>query len=60
MPELRRLDLARRLVEGPGATVQVQVPADAVGIPADGAVIAEEAAEVERLAGATWGPSEQA
>ena len=48
LPQLRRLDLGRRLVDGPGAQ------------GATGAIeVADEAAEVERLGGATWGPSEQ-
>jgi MFS family permease len=54
MPELRRLDLGRRLVEGPGAQ---PLPAE----PATGVVeVADEVGELERLGGATWGPSSQA
>ena len=48
MPQLRRLDLGRRLVDGPGA----QGATSAIGV-------ADEAGEVDRLGGATWGPSEQ-
>jgi MFS family permease len=60
MPELRRLDLGRRLVEGPGA--QTSLPATGpVGADDSRTIeLADEVAEVERLGGATWGPSEQA
>jgi MFS family permease len=52
LPELRRLDLGRRLVDGPGVQGPSALAAGQVGV-------ADEVAEVERLGGATWGPSEQ-
>jgi MFS family permease len=51
LPELRRLDLGRRLVEGPGAQEATPTRAGAIEV-------ADEAVEVERLGGAAWGPSE--
>ena len=45
VPDLRRLDLGRRLIEGPGAG---SAPGPVMGVE-------DEAAEVERLSGAAWG-----
>jgi MFS family permease len=51
-PQLRRLDLGRRLVEGPGAQMLPDPSVESFSLD-------EEAAEVDRLGGASWGPSEQ-
>jgi MFS family permease len=47
VPDLRRLDLGRRLLEGPGAG----------GASAPLIDVTDESAEVERLGGAAWGAS---
>jgi MFS family permease len=60
MPELRRLDLGRRLVEGPGARTSRPGSGPVGADDARTVELADEVAEVERLGGATWGPSEQA
>ena len=54
-PELRRLDLGRRMVEGPGAQ---PLPA-AVRDARPRLDISAEATEVDRLASAAWGSSER-
>ena len=49
-PQLRRLDLGRRMIEGPGATPQAG-PAATDGVPRT----VQAAAEVERVAGGELG-----
>jgi MFS family permease len=62
-PELRRLDLGRRMVEGPGAQPIPGTGAAAgahPAVPAHPVVsLSDEASEVERLASAAWGSTEQ-
>jgi MFS family permease len=53
LPELRRLDLARRMIDGPGAVTGPASGGTGTSLPPE-----VEAAEVERLATGAWGGAE--